>query len=49
MDMVLGLMIMNGLDRPSFAISTDIFSDFLLGSREEQPARFHVYMLMDYA
>ena len=49
MDMVLGLMLMNGLDRPSFAISTDIFSDFLLGSREEQPARFHVYMLMDYA
>ena len=38
MDMVLGLMLMNGLDRPSFGISTDIFGDFFLGSREEQPA-----------
>ena len=38
MDMVLGLMLMNGLDRPSFGISTDILGDFFLGSREEQPA-----------
>ena len=47
MDMVLGLMLMNGLDRPSFGISTDIFGDFFLGSREEQPAvsRLHAYGL----